>query len=179
MTAPASLTAIAIDVVGHYGRTAKNIVATYRAGTERAVSALSGRYQRLFKGQSLPWIGGDAKASLVGSQQRLSHLVVDSVERLAERATNAVDRVSGRTVQGLEAFGKQTAWADEMMVVGVMRKVNLPVARLSLQIADRIDDASRRLSQRVSGKPVAKAAKTVRTAKAGVKRARRAVRTAA
>ena len=179
MTAPASLNAIAIDVVGHYGRTAKNIVATYRGGTERAVNALSTGYQKLLKGRSLTWVGSDAKASLAGSQQRLSRLVVDSVERIADRATSAVDRVSGGAVQGLQAFGKQTAWADDLMVVDAMRKVNLPVAKLSLQIADRIDDASRRLSQRVSGKPAAKAAKTVRTAKAGAKRARRAARTAA
>ena len=173
MTAPASLNAIAIDVVGHYGQTAKNLVATYRAGTERAVSVLNARYEQL--GDSLPWIDGDIKANLIDSQQRLSRLVVDSVDRIAERAASAVDRVSGRTVRGIEAFGAQTAWADEMMVVGALRKVNLPVARLSLRIAGRIDDASRRLSQRVAGTTAAKATKTT---KAVVKRVRRAARTA-
>ena len=169
MTAPATLNAIAIDVVGHYGHAAKNLVATYRAGTERAVSALNARYEQL--GASLPWLGSEIKAKALDSQQRLSRLVVASVDQLAERATSAVDGVQGRTVQGIEAFAEQTAWADEMMVVGALRKVQLPVAKLSLQIAGRIDDASQRLSKRVAGTPKAKVA---RAAKGAARRARRA-----
>ncbi|HEU5294371.1 MAG TPA: hypothetical protein VFU71_06255, partial [Burkholderiaceae bacterium] len=156
MTTP-NLNTIAIDVVGHYGQTAKNLLATYRAGTERAVNALSAGYEQLVEKQPLPWISSEIKANLVGSQQRVARLVVDSVARIAERATSAVDSVSGRTVQGIEAFGQQTAWAQDMMVVGAIRKINLPVAKLSLQIAGRVDDASHRLSQRVAGSTVAKA----------------------
>jgi len=175
-TAPASLNTIAIDVVGHYGQTAKNLLATYRAGTERAVGAISTGYKRLVDKQPLPWIHGEVKANLVGTQQRVARLVVDSVTRIAERADSTVDSVSGRTVQGIEAFGRRTEWAQDMMVVGAIRKINLPVARLSLQIAGRVDDASRRLSQRVAGKPVVRTAKSTKTT---VKRAKRAVRAAA
>jgi len=174
----ANLNTIAIDVVGHYGQTAKNLLATYRAGTERAVNALSTGYEQLVEKQPLPWINSEVKANLVGSQQRAARLVVDSVARVAERAAGAVDNVAGRTVQGLEAFDQQTAWAHDMMVVGAFRKVNLPLAKLSLRIAGRVDAASKRLSQRVAGTTVAKATRATKAAKAGVKRARRAVRQA-
>ncbi|HEX6018608.1 MAG TPA: hypothetical protein VFZ28_10950 [Burkholderiaceae bacterium] len=177
----ANLNTIAIDVVGHYGQTAKNLLAAYRAGTERAVNALGARYERLVEKQPLPWVNREVKANLVGSQQRVARLVVDSVARVAERASDAVDSVSGRTVQGIEAFDQQTAWAHDMMVVGAIRKVNLPVARLSLRIAGGVDAASKRLSQRVAGTAVAKApraAKAAQAVKAGAKRARRAVRQA-
>ncbi|HEY6353950.1 MAG TPA: hypothetical protein VIY30_05630 [Burkholderiaceae bacterium] len=173
MTAPATLNAIAIDVVGHYGQTAKNLVATYRTTTERAVSALGARYEQLVDSKALPWLKSEIKANLVDSKQRLSRLVMDSVARIAERTNGAVDRVSDRTVQGIEAFGEQTAWANDMMVVNAIRKINLPVARLSLGIAGRVDDASRRLSQRVAATATTK---TTKTAKTAVKRARRAVR---
>jgi uncharacterized protein YaiL (DUF2058 family) len=175
VTAPATLNAIAIDVVGHYGQTAKNLVATYRTTTERAVNALGARYEQLVEGKALPWLKSEIKANLVDSEQRVSRLIVDSVARIAERANGTVDRVSGRTVQGIEAFGEQTAWASDLMVVNAMRKINLPVAKLSLGIAGRVDSASRRLSQRVAGKA---AVKTNKTAKATVKRARRATRAA-
>ena len=178
----ANLNTIAIDVVGHYGRTAKNLLATYRAGTERAVKALSAGYESLVEKQPLPWISSEIKANLVGSQQRVARLVVDSVARIAERASSAVDSVSGRTVQGIEAFGQQTAWAHDTMVVGAIRKINLPVARLSLRIAGRVDEASKRLSRRVAGRGAAQArahaAQATRGAKKAVKRVRRAVRTA-
>jgi hypothetical protein len=172
MAAPATLNAIAIDVVGLYGQTAKNIVATYRAGTQRAAKELGARYGRLVDRQSF---SGDIKANLVGSQQRLSRLVVESVERIATRATGAVDIVSSSATQGIVAFGRQTAWANDMMVVGAIRRINLPVARLSLQIAGRVNDASQRLSRRVATSVTTKARTT---AKAAVKRARRAVRSA-
>jgi len=174
MTASANLNTIAIDVVGHYGQTAKNLLATYRVGTERAVSAFSSGYERLVEKQPLPWIDGDVKANLVGTQQRVVRLVVDSVARIAGRASSAVDSVSGRTVQGIEAFSEQTAWAHDLMVVNAIRKINLPVAKLSLRIADRVDSASQRLSQRVAGSTLAKAKKS---AKVAVKRVRRAART--
>ena len=170
-----NLNTIAIDVVGHYGRTAKNLLATYRAGTERAVGALSSGYERLVEKQPLPWIKSDIKANLVGTQKRVARLVVDSVARIAGRAASAVDSVSDRTVQGIEAFDQQTKWAHNLMVVGAIRKINLPVAKLSLQIAGRVDDASRRLSQRVAGSAQPKAAKAVKTT---VKRTRRAARAA-
>ena len=174
MSTSNNLNTIVIDVVGHYGQTAKNLLATYRAGTERVVSAFSSGYERLVEKQPLPWISSEIKANLVGTQQRAARLVVDSVARIAGRAISAVDSVSGRTVQGIEAFGQQTQWAQDMMVVGAIRKINLPVAKLSLRIAGRVDDATHRLSQRVASRAQAKAAKTVKTA---IKRVRRAART--
>jgi hypothetical protein len=173
MTASAKLNTIAIDVVGHYGQTAKNLFAACGAGTERAVNAFSDRYEQLVEKQPLPWINSEIKASLVASQQRVARRVVDSTTRFTERASSAVDRISGRTIKGIEAFGEQTAWANDMFVVGAFRMINLPAAKLSLQIAGRVDEASRRLSQRVA---VTGVAKPTRTAKKSIKRARRATR---
>jgi len=53
-----------------------------------------------------------------------------------------------------------------MFVVGAMRRVNLPVAKLSLEIASRIDDAASALSARAEGeRPAAKRAAKKRIAK--------------
>jgi hypothetical protein len=174
MTDTAKLNAVAIDVVGHYGQTAKNLFAAYRAGTERAVNTFSDRYEQLVEKQPLPWINGEIKASLVASQQRVARRVVDSTTRFTKIANSAVDRISGRTVKGIEAFGEQTAWANDMFVVGAFRKINLPAAKLSLEIAGRVDEASRRLSRRLAGTLVTKPTKS---AKKVVRRARRATRT--
>ena len=173
MTATANLNTIAIDVVGHYGQTAKNLFAAYRAATERAANAFSDRYEQWVKRQPLPWMNSDIKASLVASQRRVARRVVDSTTRVTKIANSAVDRISGRTVKGIEAFGEQTAWANDMFVVGAFRKINLPAAKLSLQIAGGVDEASRRLSQRMA---VTGVAKPTRTAKKSTTRARGASR---
>jgi len=57
-----------------------------------------------------------------------------------------------------------------MFVVDTVRRINLPVAKLSLKIASRIDDAASALSARAEGR-VAK-----RVAKPAVKKARAAKR---
>ncbi len=110
----------------------------------------------------------------MATQQRVARRVVDSTTRFVERANSAVDRISGRTVEGIEAFGEQTAWANDMFVVGAFRKINLPAARLSLEIAGRVDEASRRLSRRLAGTQVTRPTKSPKRA---VKRGRRATRT--
>ncbi|HTT12166.1 MAG TPA: hypothetical protein VMG60_14850 [Burkholderiaceae bacterium] len=173
MSAIATLNTIAIDVVGHYGQTAKNLFAAYRAGTERAVNAFRDRYEQLVERQPLPWINSEIKASLVASQQRVARRVVDSTTRFTKIANSAVDRISAGTVKGIEAFGEQTAWANDMFVVGAFRKINLPAAKLSLQIAGRVDEASRRLSRRMA---VTAVAKPTRRAKRSITRARGATR---
>jgi hypothetical protein len=174
MTDTSKLNTVAIDVVGHCGQTAKNLFTAYCAGTERAVNAFSDRYEQLVERQPLPWINSEIKSALVASQQRVARRVVDSTTRFANRANSAVDRISGRAVEGIAAFGEQTAWANDMFVVGAFRKINLPAARLSLEIAGRVDEASRRLSRRLAGIQVST---PTRSAKKAVKRARRATRT--
>jgi hypothetical protein len=114
--------------------------------------------------------------ALVDSERRLSDVLVNTTERVSDRAILAVDRAAGWTVEGLEALAAKAAWADDLMVVGALRKVQAPVAQLSLGIATKLNDASRELVQRVAGHTAVKAA--ARVAKAPSKSARRAARKA-
>ena len=63
---------------------------------------------------------------------------------------------------------ERTDWAKDMFVVDTVRRINMPVAKLSLEIASRIDDAASSLSARAEGsveQPVKKAAAKKRTAR--------------
>jgi len=112
MTAP-TLNAIAIDVVGHYASAAKNLLAAYRKGSERAFPKLD-------------------------------------ASRLSDGAERLIDRLADGTVKGIKGFAQRTEWADGMFVVGAARRVNLPAAKLSLEIASRVDEATQALSTRAS-----------------------------
>ncbi|HEX6703440.1 MAG TPA: hypothetical protein VF169_01665 [Albitalea sp.] len=170
-----TLNSIAIDVVGQYGEAAKHLVQAYRTGTERAVTGLGGRYEKLLESRSLPLVTDSVKAGIIGAEQRLSGLVVDTVGRVSDGAGNAVDRVSSRAIEGMQAFGEKTAWANDLMVVNALRTINLPAAKLSLEIATQINKATRSLSERIAGVPAAPAPK----AKSAAKRVRRTARKAA
>jgi len=160
MSTPVTLNAIAADVVGHYGNAAKSLVSAYRATSERALDASGNRYAKLVA--RAPFIGEDRKSQVVAAERRVAAVVGEGVKRIADGYERAIERISGQTLKGLEAFAERTDWTKDMFVVDTVRRINLPSARLSLEIASRIDEAASALSARAEGasevvaKPAAK-----------------------
>lgn len=169
MATPVTLHGIAADVVGHYGNAAKSLVTTYRTASARALAAGGSRYAQLVDRIPQQLVSGEAKARIVAAERRAAAFVGNGVERTAQGYDRAIELVSGQAMKGLEAFAERTDWATNMFVVGAVRRINLPVANLSLEIASRVDHAARALSARAAGsakRPTAKkrVAKRVRRA---------------
>ena len=168
MTTPVTLNAIATDVVGHYGNAAKSLVAAYRTAAERALAASGVRYAKIVERAPSPLVGDEGKARLTAAERRIAGVVNQGVARSAEGYDRAIELVSGQAVKGLEAFARRTDWAKNMFVVDAARRINMPAAKLSLEIAIRLDDAASALSARVEAspkQPVAKRAVKKQTAK--------------
>ena len=173
MTNTVTINAIATDVVGHYGNAATNLVAAYRTASERALAASGSRYAKLV--ERLPLVSKEGKARIVAAERRVAEIIGEGVTRTAAGYDRGIEFVSGQALKGLEAIAQQTDWTKDMFVVETMRRINMPAAKLSLEIASRIDDATGSLSARVEGEqPVAKAVKNVAKRRAGAKRVRRA-----
>jgi hypothetical protein len=174
MTNTVTINAIATDVVGHYGNAAKNLVAAYRTASERALAASGSRYAKLV--ERLPIVGEEGKARIVAAERRVAEIVGEGVERTAAGYDRGIELVSGQVLKGLEAFAQRTEWTKDMFVVETARRIQMPAAKLSLEIASRIDDATSSLSARVEGEqPVVKAAvKKAAKRRASAKRVRRA-----
>jgi hypothetical protein len=170
-----TVSSIAIDFVGQSRDTAKNLLNAYLAATRLGAHRLDAGYAKLAASPLVPT--PKLKSALLDSERRSATLLVDAAERVSDRAVQAVDRAAGWTVEGLEAFAEKTAWAGELMAVEALRTVQLPVARLSLGLATKLNGASRELARRVARPKTAKAA--VQAAKAPLKRARRATQKAA
>ena len=174
MTTTITINAIATDVVGHYGNAAKNLVAAYRTVSERALAASGSRYAKLV--ERLPIVGDEGKARIVAAERRVAAVVGEGVARIAQGYDRGIEVVSGQIVKGLEALAERTEWTKDMFVVETARRINLPAAKLSLEIATRIDEAASTLSARAEGaveQPVAKTA-AKRARRATAKRVRRA-----
>ena len=172
MTATQTLHAIAADVVGHYGRAAKSVVAAYRTSAERALAATGVRYEQLVDRKGLLPLSDERKARIKAAERRLAGVVGQGVARFTRGANEVVDGVSARATKGVEAFAQQTEWAKDLMLVKALRRINLPTARLSLEIASRVDGAAQRLNARVAGPRTAQAVKPARR-KSTAKRVRR------
>ena len=165
MTTP--LNAIVTDVVGHYGNAAKSLVAASRTASQRALAASGDRYAT-FVAQTLPVIGAEGKARIVAAERRAAQVVSEGIVRITEGFDRGIELVSGQALKGIDVFAQRTDWAKDMFVVDTVRRINLPVAKLSLTIASRIDDAASALSARAKGtvqhvaKPAVKKAKATR-----------------
>jgi len=170
MTSSITLNAIATDVVGHYGNAAKSLVAACRTASKRALAAGGSRYAKLIEQAPLRVVGAKPKARMIAAERRVAEVVGEGVVRIADGYDRGIDLVSGQALKGLEAIAQRTDWAKDMFVVETARRINLPVAKLSLKIASRIDDAASALSARAKG-PV-----KARVAKPAVKKARAAKR---
>jgi len=174
MTAAVTLNAIVTDVVGHYGNAAKNLVAAGRTAAERILATSGSRYAELVERTHLPVVGDKGKVRLIAAERRIARAVGEGVVRIAEGYDRSVELVSGRALKGIQVFAQRTDWAKDMFVVDTVRRINLPVAKLSLKIASRADEAAIALSARAKGpvkQPIAKP--TMKKARAG-KRVRRA-----
>jgi hypothetical protein len=172
MTTPLTLNAIATDVVGHYGSAAKSLVAAYRTASERALAANGRRTAKLV--ERLPLVGDEGKARILAAERRVATVAAEGVERIAQGYDSGIDIVFGQALKGLEAVAERTQWTKDNAIVDTVRRINLPMAKLSLEIASRIDEAASTLSARAEGavdQPVAKPA----AKKQPAKRARRAV----
>ena len=170
-----TLNSIASDVVGHYSRAARNLVSAYRTGSERALAASGERYAQLVEKVQLPLVNEDGKARIVAAERRVAGFVAEGVDRIASGAEKAIDFASERSLKGIESFAEQTAWTKDMFVVNAVRQINLPAAKLQLEIASRIDAAAEQLSERAAGEPVkAEPVASKPAAKRRVRRTRRA-----
>lgn len=153
MSSP-TLNSVAIDVVGQYGLVGKNLLAAYRIGTMRIASQIADRYTAVVKSPSLPLADVSIRNSLVAAQQQFAGFVVNGVVRVTEQADAAIDRITDGTTEGIKRLGEVGQRLESVVgapVADTMTKLNMPAAQISLKIAGRIAEGSKRLADRVAG----------------------------
>ncbi len=153
MSSP-TLNSVAVDVVGQYGLVGKNLLAAYRIGAMRVASQINDRYNAVVKSPSLPLADSSIRNSLVTAQQQFTGFVVNGVVRATEQVDAAIDRITDGTTQGIKRLGEVGQRLESVVgtpVVETMTKLNMPAAQISLKIAGRIAEGSKRLADRVAG----------------------------
>lgn len=167
MTAQCPINSTTVNVLGQYNDAAQQLIAAYRFGSARAITGAGERYAQFVAGRS--FIGSDAKARLIGAEQKVGQFVVGAVSRISDGADALVDGLARRATSGVERFDEMTAWSHDSTVFNALRKLNMPVAKASLQVAEKVNELSHKLSARASGASVVE--EEVATATRAVKRA--------
>jgi len=188
-----SFSSVAHHVVGQYGEIGKILVGTYRTGVTRLVNGANTRYVSFLKSRKLPLVTDSVKASLIDAQTKFASMVEGGIVDGTGRAEQAIDLVAGGVNGGIKravATVERVESALNTTAITTVGRLTLPVAQVSLEIANRAVEGTKRLSARVIGaeskveeavattqrvvkrapkKTVGTARKTVRTVKAKAK----------
>jgi len=172
-----TLTSVAMNVVGQYNQAGKQLVRAYRAGTARAVDAVNERFASAVNARSLPLVNDQVKSSLIDAQQQAAGFVTFGLGLPASGADITIDQVARRVNMGIERISGTTARIETAFDTTALEKVGvfaLPMAHVSLELANVVAKGSKRLSARVAGNDdVAVSAPAKKAAKKRVQRATR------
>ena len=147
-----TLSSVATHVVGQYSQVGKLIVGTYRAGAQRLVSGANTRYAAFLYSRSLPWVNEDVKASLVDVQRQFAGLVEGGITGSSDRAEQAIEALAGGInggIQRLAATAERVETAFDTTAIATVGTLTMPAAHVSLEIANRVVERTKRLSARV------------------------------
>ncbi|MEO6409217.1 MAG: hypothetical protein ABIO45_10770 [Burkholderiaceae bacterium] len=173
-----NFSSVATHVVGQYGQVGKLIVSTYRTGAQRFVAGANTRYDAFLNGRSLPLVNDAVKASLVNVQRRITGIVEGGITSGSDRAAQAIDLVAGGVRSGIERIAvtaDRVETAFDTQAITTVGKLTLPIAQISLEIANRAVEGTKRLSARVaatSADEVVVATPVKRVVKKAVRRAK-------
>ncbi len=173
-----TLSSVATHVVGQYSQVGKLIVGAYRTGAQRFVSGANTRYAAFLNRRSLPLVNGAVKASLIDAQQQIAGLVEGGIANGSERAEQAIDLLTGGVNGGIKriaATAERVETAFDTTAITTVGSLTMPVAQVSLEIANRAVEGTKRLSARVIGADT-EVIEVATTAKRAVKKAVRRVK---
>ena len=164
-----SFSSVASNVVGQYSAAGKILVGAYRTGAQRLVHGANERYVEFLNKRSLPLVTEAVKASLIDVQRQISGAVVDGIAGGTSRAEQAIDLVAGGVNGGIQRATKTVERVESAFntnAITTAGAIAMPVAQVSLEIANRAVAGTQRLSQRVLGAEaeVAEAVATVKRA---------------
>jgi hypothetical protein len=169
-----TFSSVASDVVGQYTQVGKLLVSAYRSGAKRIVSGANTRYADFLNKRSLPLVSPEVKASLINVQQQIAGAVVDGITSGSVRAEQAIDLLAGGVnggIQRVAATAGRVESAFNTNAISTVGSLTMPVAQVSLEIANRAVEGTKRLSARVVGVE----AQIVKSATAAKRGARAAV----
>lgn len=149
-----TLSSVTRDVLGQYTQVGKLVLATYRAGVRRIVSGNNKRYAAVLDSRALPLVNQAVKASLIRAHDQVTGALGDGIVSGADRAERAIDFVAGGVNNGIQRIAatfERVETVFDTTVITTVGTLTMPAAQISLGIANRAVEGTKRLSARVIG----------------------------
>lgn len=149
-----SLSSVTHDVVEQYAKIGKIVSGTYRSGVTRLLTGAHSRYVSFLGGRMLPLVGDSMKTSLIGVQKRMARAIEGGIVAGTGRVDQVIDLVSGSVNGGITRIAATVGRVESTLkttAISKVAKLALPVAEVSLTIANRAVDGTKGLSARAIG----------------------------
>ena len=166
----------AIHTAECYNAAGKTLAGAYRTGVQRVLSRASERYSGYMAQSKLPGLNDDMRAKLVEGQQKFHDFLIQRADANTERLNSAMDRVAAANTNGITAVAERLGRIEQPVVQAFVKGITdlqLPMAKLSANVADKVVAGAKRIEERVNGT----AADVVEAAEAAKARPARAART--
>lgn len=168
-----SLATVADSVIDAYGQTAKNIIAAYRIGGERAIDFADQRWDAAISAGAAR-LSDEWRGNLLQTRKRISGYYTKGLHLGTDRAETAVSTAVDFAHKGVERIAANAERFDEATKLGALETINrvaLPAATAVSKVAARIEEGSSQLLERVAGKPAVAAKSAVGKQKRVAKKA--------
>lgn len=150
------LASVTIGVVGQYNRARQASGRCLRSGVQRAVNGANTRYVKFLNTRSMPLVTEAVKVSLIDARQQIAGFVETGLAGGADRADQAIDLLSGGVKGGIERLSHMAQRIETVFdtkAITTAGSLSMPVAQVSLEIANRVVAGTQRLSARAAGAP--------------------------
>jgi len=164
-----NLSTIANEIIESNGKTAINVLTSYRVGGERLIGYVDERFATAVN-TGAARLSEEIRSNLINGQQRISGFYVKGLTAGTDRAESLVSSAVELASKGVDRFAANAERFEQNANLGAVEmfsRVAMPVAKVASQVAERFEEGSSQLVKRVAGKPLA-AAKVAVKAKATV-----------
>ncbi|MFT3778044.1 MAG: hypothetical protein QM772_07160 [Ottowia sp.] len=144
-----TLQGIALDVVARYNTAGKHLVGAWSTGTLRLVNGAAARAPA-----APAFIGEKLGQQLSDANRAFNGFVVNAVKKNAEQTVKLMDLVADRATKNIDALAAAAERVQNERAAPLVKAWNnaqLPMAQISLRIADAIASGAEKLEARVAG----------------------------
>ena len=148
-----NLTTVSNELITSYGNTAKNVIAAYRVGNERAVGYVDQSWATAVEkvGTRVPF---EVRSNALAAQKKISALYVQGVVLTSDGADVAVNRAIALANKGVEQVAANATRFEKAVgasTFNTLTEVALPAAQAVGKVATKLEEQSGVLVNKIAG----------------------------
>ena len=151
-----NLSTVAVDLIGCYGNTAKNVIDAYRAGGERVVTVLEKRWNAAFK-ESRSQLTKDVAKNASAAQLAFSVVYTKGLAQTTKGAELVVSQLVKLAEAGVERVAANAGRFEEktgLKALTSLAQVSKPGVVVLSEFAAKVEQKSAALASKIAGSSV-------------------------